>query len=74
MSNLFTKPLENYQGRVIGCAPGTHAALTAMISQHVVASIRVGFGYRNALRSAPPSIKRNWVLRPYGCRSRPHAI
>jgi SAM-dependent methyltransferase len=38
MSNLFTKPLENYQGRVIGCAPGTHAALTAMISQHVVAS------------------------------------
>jgi 2-polyprenyl-3-methyl-5-hydroxy-6-metoxy-1,4-benzoquinol methylase len=38
MNNLFRKPMENYQGRVIGCAPGTHAALTTMISQHVVAT------------------------------------
>lgn len=31
----FRKPMENYKGRHIGCAPGTHAALTEMIVRHV---------------------------------------
>lgn len=28
-------PMENYKGRHIGCAPGTHAGLVRMISRHV---------------------------------------
>lgn len=35
MSQLLRKPMENYQGCHIGCAPGTHSALTKMILRHV---------------------------------------
>jgi SAM-dependent methyltransferase len=35
MSKLFTKPLESFKGRHIGCAPGTHAAIASMISSHL---------------------------------------
>ena len=35
MASLFRKPMENYKGRHVGCAPGTHAALHKMIMKHV---------------------------------------
>ena len=35
MRALFRKPLEKYKGRIVGCAPGTHAAIVSMISRHV---------------------------------------
>ena len=37
MPGLLRKPMESYQGRHIGCAPGTHAGLVSMISRHVTA-------------------------------------
>ena|SRR5882724_8821581 len=36
----FRRPMENYKGRHIGCAPGTHAAVAGMISQHLKAPKR----------------------------------
>jgi SAM-dependent methyltransferase len=36
MAGLLRKPMETYQGRHIGCAPGTHAGLASMIAKHVV--------------------------------------
>jgi hypothetical protein len=35
---FLRKPMEDYKGRHIGCAPGTHAALAAMIPKHVIPS------------------------------------
>ncbi|MBW4622201.1 MAG: class I SAM-dependent methyltransferase [Cyanosarcina radialis HA8281-LM2] len=35
MNGLLRKPMENYQGCHIGCAPGTHAGLTGIITRHV---------------------------------------
>ena len=35
MKSLLRKPLEGYKGRIIGCAPGTHAGIVAIISRHV---------------------------------------
>lgn len=32
---LLIKPLEDFRGRHIGCAPGTHEAIAAMVSRHV---------------------------------------
>jgi SAM-dependent methyltransferase len=37
VSNLFRLPMEEYNGRHCGCAPGTHAGLVAMIQRHVSA-------------------------------------
>jgi SAM-dependent methyltransferase len=34
---LLRTPLENYKGRLCGCAPGTHAALVSLITRHVKA-------------------------------------
>src|SRR5262245_58527075 len=33
--NFLRRPMEDYKGRQIGCAPGTHAALAEMILKHV---------------------------------------
>ena len=41
MSTIFRKPMENYQGRHIGCAPGTHAALVDMVRRNIDPSSRV---------------------------------
>lgn len=35
MSRFLREPLESYKGRIIGCAPGTHAGLSRMIARHV---------------------------------------
>lgn len=35
MRRFFRRPLESYKGRIIGCAPGTHAGVAAMISRHL---------------------------------------
>ena len=34
--------MEKYKGRIIGCAPGTHAAVVQMISKHLNGAKRVG--------------------------------
>lgn len=51
MSGLFRKSLETYKGRLIGCAPGTHAAISHLLAQHLlsgrrgaVLDIGTGFG------------------------------
>jgi SAM-dependent methyltransferase len=35
MSHLLRKRMESYEGRHIGCAPGTHEALAKLIGKHV---------------------------------------
>jgi 2-polyprenyl-3-methyl-5-hydroxy-6-metoxy-1,4-benzoquinol methylase len=34
-SKLFRRPMENYKGLHVGCAPGTHAAVVSMVSEHI---------------------------------------
>ena len=34
MANMFRCPMENYKGRHIGCAPGTHEAIVNLILKH----------------------------------------
>jgi 2-polyprenyl-3-methyl-5-hydroxy-6-metoxy-1,4-benzoquinol methylase len=41
MKVRFRRPMENYQGRHIGCAPGTHAGLVKLIVQHAKPSAGV---------------------------------
>src|SRR3954453_15352918 len=40
MYRFLRRPMENYKGRHIGCAPGTHEAVSAMISKHLKKSKR----------------------------------
>ena len=37
LTRALRLPMEDYKGRHIGCAPGTHAALVGMISRHLSA-------------------------------------
>ena len=38
MSTLFRKPMENYMGCHIGCAPGTHLKLAELVTAHLAPS------------------------------------
>src|SRR5258708_36377072 len=40
MKSFFRIPHESYKGRIIGCAPGTHAAVAAIVSRNLKAEDR----------------------------------
>ncbi len=40
MKSFFRIPHESYKGRIIGCAPGTHAAVAEMVSRNLKAEDR----------------------------------
>src|SRR5258708_36003853 len=40
MKSFFRIPHESYKGRIIGCAPGTHAAVAEMVCRNLKAEDR----------------------------------